>query len=177
MTARFIIYVAMFSDISAIKTTQHRIEFMATHDELTGLPNRTLLTDRLKHGITQAARTNHKLALLFIDLDNFKNINDSLGHDVGDLMLKEASLRLKACVRDADTLARLGGDEFVALLVDVDIEQIRNIASRIVDFISASFPIRERSLFVSASIGISIYPDDGQDSTSLLKNADTTIIV
>ena len=168
-------YVAMFSDISAIKTTQHRIEFMATHDELTGLPNRTLLTDRLKHGITQAARTNHKLALLFIDLDNFKNINDSLGHDVGDLMLKEASLRLKACVRDADTLARLGGDEFVALLVDVDIEQIRNIASRIVDFISASFPIRERSLFVSASIGISIYPDDGQDSTSLLKNADTAM--
>ncbi|PKO92027.1 MAG: PAS domain S-box protein [Betaproteobacteria bacterium HGW-Betaproteobacteria-10] len=168
-------FVAMFSDISAIKTTQQRIEFMATHDELTGLPNRTLLTDRIKHGITQAARKNHKLALLFIDLDNFKNINDSLGHDVGDLLLMEASHRLKTCVRDADTLARLGGDEFVALLVDVDIEQIRHIASRVVDFTSASFSIRERNLFVSASIGIAIYPDDGEDSSGLLKNADTAM--
>jgi len=168
-------YVALFSDISAIKSSQHRIEFMATHDELTLLPNRNLLTDRLKHDIALAARQQHKLALLFIDLDNFKHINDSLGHDIGDLLLKEAACRLQSCVRDADTLARLGGDEFVALLVDVDLEGIHDIAGRIIDFLSASFAIQGRSLFVSASIGIAIYPDDGSDSTTLLKNADTAM--
>ena len=168
-------YVALFSDISAIKSSQHRIEFMATHDELTLLPNRNLLTDRLKHDIALAARQQHKLALLFIDLDNFKHINDSLGHDIGDLLLKEAASRLQSCVRDADTLARLGGDEFVALLVDVDLEGIHDIAGRIIDFLSASFAIHGRSLFVSASIGIAIYPDDGSDSTTLLKNADTAM--
>ncbi|MBS1143205.1 MAG: putative kDa protein in hypE 3region [Proteobacteria bacterium] len=168
-------YVALFSDISAIKSSQSRIEFMATHDELTQLPNRNLLTDRLKHGIAMAARHQQKLALLFIDLDNFKHINDSLGHDIGDLLLEEAARRLQSCVRDADTLARLGGDEFVALLVDVDVEKIHDIAGRIVDFMSASFAIQDRSLFVSASIGIAIYPEDGSDSTTLLKNADTAM--
>jgi two-component system CheB/CheR fusion protein len=168
-------YVYIFSDISAIKLSQRRIEYMATHDELTHLPNRTLLVDRLKHGIAQAARLHHKLAVLFIDLDNFKNINDSLGHDAGDELLKEAARRLQSCMRGADTLARLGGDEFVALLVDVDLDQIRTIAARVVDFLSASFEIQERNLFGSASIGIAIYPDDGNDSGTLLKSADTAM--
>lgn len=168
-------YVYIFSDISAIKLSQRRIEYMATHDELTRLPNRNLLVDRLKHSIAQGARLRQKLAVLFIDLDNFKNINDSLGHDVGDELLKEAARRLQSCVRGADTLARLGGDEFVALLVDVDLDQIRAIAARIVDFLSASFEIQERSLFGSASIGIAIYPDDGNDSSTLLKSADTAM--
>ncbi|MBL8428485.1 MAG: EAL domain-containing protein [Dechloromonas sp.] len=168
-------YVAIFSDISAIKTSHRRIEFMATHDELTTLPNRNLLIDRLKHSIAQAQRQKSSLAILFIDLDNFKHINDSLGHDAGDELLKEAARRLQSCVRDADTLARLGGDEFVALLIDVDFERIRQVATRIIDFLSASFLIFQRNLFVSASIGISIYPNDGTDSTSLLKNADTAM--
>ncbi len=168
-------YVAIFSDISAIKSSQRKIEFMATHDELTGLPNRGLLMDRLKHSISRARREHHKLAVLFIDLDNFKVINDSLGHDVGDLLLKEAASRLQQCVRDSDTLARLGGDEFVILLVPIDLNEINAVATRIVDYLAASFPIRDHHLHVSASIGISLYPEDGEDSGTLLKNADTAM--
>ena len=174
-TGQVVNYVAIFSDISAIKTSQRRIEYMATHDELTALPNRSLFLDRLKHGISQARRQNKKLALLFIDLDNFKVINDSLGHDVGDLLLKEAAARLQQCVRGADTLARLGGDEFVALLHDIDLEITNNVAGRIIDYLAASFRIRDHSLYVSASIGISIFPNDGEDSGTLLKNADTAM--
>jgi two-component system, chemotaxis family, CheB/CheR fusion protein len=168
-------YVSIFSDITAIKTSQRRIEFLATHDELTGLPNRSLLTDRLKHAVSQAKRQKQTFAVLFIDLDNFKNINDSLGHDVGDLLLKQATERLQHCVRDADTLARLGGDEFVAVLTDVELDDINTVAGRIVDFLSASFHINGNNLFVSASIGISIFPEDGDDSVSLLKAADTAM--
>jgi len=165
-------YVAIFSDITAIKSSQRRIEFMATHDELTGIPNRGLLMDRLKHGISQAKRQRQKLALLFIDLDNFKTINDSLGHSVGDQLLKQATLRLQQCVRDSDTLARLGGDEFVAVLDNIELEEVNTVAGRIVDFLSASFPIEERNLFITASIGIGMFPDDGEDSATLMKNAD-----
>ncbi|BAE52133.1 EAL domain-containing protein [Paramagnetospirillum magneticum] len=168
-------YVAIFSDISAIKSSQRRIEFLATHDELTGIPNRSLLMDRLKHAVAQAKRQKTKLAVLFIDLDNFKVINDSLGHDVGDQLLKQATERLKHCVRDSDTLARLGGDEFVAVLTDVSLEKVNSVAARIVDFLGASFSINDKSLFVSASIGISVFPDDGQDSLTLLKHADTAM--
>jgi two-component system, chemotaxis family, CheB/CheR fusion protein len=168
-------YVSIFSDITAIKSSQRRIEFLATHDELTGLPNRSLLIDRLKHSISQAKRQKKRLAVLFIDLDNFKNINDSLGHDIGDIILKQATERLQRCVRDSDTLARLGGDEFIAVLNDLEINEINVIASRIVDFMSASFRINENNLFVSASIGISIFPEDGEDSVTLLKSADTAM--
>jgi two-component system CheB/CheR fusion protein len=168
-------YVSIFSDITAIKSSQRRIEFLATHDELTGLPNRSLLIDRLKHAISQAKRQKKRLAVLFIDLDNFKNINDTLGHDVGDILLKQATDRLQRCVRDSDTLARLGGDEFVAVLTDIELPEINVIASRIVDFLAASFRINDQNLFVSASIGISIYPEDGIDSVSLLKSADTAM--
>jgi two-component system CheB/CheR fusion protein len=168
-------YVAIFSDITAIKSSQRRIEFLATHDELTGIPNRSLLLDRLKHSLVQAKRQNHSLAIFFIDLDNFKNINDSLGHDVGDLLLKEATERLKHCIRDMDTLARLGGDEFVVLLVDVSLEKINAIATHMIDSLAASFRIADANLFVSGSVGISLFPNDGEDSVSLLKNADTAM--
>ena len=168
-------YVAIFSDITAIKSSQRRIEFMATHDTLTGIPNRSLLLDRLKHGLSQAKRKHHQLAILFIDLDNFKTINDSLGHEVGDTLLKIATERLQSCVRDSDTLARLGGDEFVILLTDTEPAEIHRIAGRIVDFLSASFEIHEQHLYVSASIGISLFPDDGDDSVTLLKHADTAM--
>ena len=168
-------YVAIFSDISAIKSSQRRVEFLATHDDLTGIPNRTLLMDRLKHSVAQAKRQGGKLAVLFIDLDNFKVINDSLGHDVGDLLLKQATERLQSCVRDSDTLARLGGDEFVAVLSYVGLEEVNTAAGRIVDFLAASFNVAGKQLFVSASIGISVFPDDGEDSMTLLKHADTAM--
>ena len=168
-------YVAIFSDITAIKTSQRKIEFLATHDELTGIPNRSLLMDRLKHAVAQAKRQKSKLAVLFIDLDNFKVINDSLGHDVGDQLLKMATERLQSCLRDTDTLARLGGDEFVAILTDVQLETVNSVASRIVDYLAASFAIDGKTLFVSASMGISFFPDDGEDSPTLLKHADTAM--
>jgi two-component system CheB/CheR fusion protein len=172
---RLVNYVAIFSDITAIKTSQRRIEFLATHDGLTGLPNRNLLIDRLKHAIHQAKRRNMKIAVLFVDLDNFKTVNDSLGHEVGDELLRQAASRLQGCIRDADTLARLGGDEFVALLVDVDLDEVNAVAGRIVEFLGASFRIREHELFVSASIGVAMFPEDGGDSTVLLKNADAAM--
>ncbi|CAM8658185.1 GGDEF domain [Comamonadaceae bacterium] len=168
-------YVLMFSDITAMKHSQQRIEFIASHDELTGLPNRGLLTDRLRHALAQGKRRQQRVAVLFIDLDNFKNVNDTLGHDVGDMLLVQAAQRLGSCVRDSDTLARLGGDEFVAVLSEVDLNEVNTIAGRIVDFMSASFPVQGNNLFVSASIGISVYPDDGDDSITLLKNADTAM--
>ena len=168
-------YVAIFSDISTLKTSQQRVEFLATHDELTGIPNRSLLMDRMNQALYHAKRQDNRMAVLFIDLDNFKNINDSLGHDVGDILLKQATERIKQYVRDVDTLARLGGDEFVAVLTDIELEEVNAVATRIIDCMASSFFINDHHLHVSASIGISIYPDDGNDSISLLKNADTAM--
>ncbi len=168
-------YVAIFSDIAVLKSSQQRVEFLATHDELTGIPNRSLLIDRMNHALFHAKRQGNRMAILFIDLDNFKNINDSLGHDVGDILLKQATERLQQCTRDADTLARLGGDEFVAVLTDVDLAEVNAIATRIVECMSSAFFINDSHLHVSASIGISIYPDDGTDCVGLLKNADTAM--
>jgi two-component system CheB/CheR fusion protein len=168
-------YVLLFSDITAIKKSRERIEHIASHDELTGLPNRNLLTDRLRHALALCKRQGGKVAVMFIDLDNFKNVNDTLGHDVGDLLLVQAAQRLQHCVRNSDTLARLGGDEFVAILSCTELDEINTIAARVVDFMSASFNVHEHQLFVSASIGISVYPDDGEDSVTLLKNADTAM--
>lgn len=168
-------YVAIFSDITAIKSSQRRIEFMATHDTLTGIPNRGLLLDRLRHALSQAKRKKEKIAVMFIDLDNFKTINDSLGHEIGDKLLKMAAERLQQCVRDSDTLARLGGDEFVAILIDIELTEVEAVATRIVEYLRASFRINEQNLFVSASVGISLFPDDGLDSVSLLKSADTAM--
>jgi two-component system CheB/CheR fusion protein len=131
--------------------------------------------DRLKHDVAQAKRRKANLAVRFIDLNNFKVINDSLGHDVGDQLLKQATERLRGCIRDGDTLARLGGDEFVVVLTEVELKKINSMAGRIVDFIGGSFSIGGKSLFVSASIGISVFPDDGEDSLTLLKHADTAM--
>ncbi|AGX88690.1 EAL domain-containing protein [Candidatus Symbiobacter mobilis] len=168
-------FVAIFSDISALKSSQQRIEFLATHDELTGLPNRSLLNDRLRQALFLAQRQTHKLAVLFIDLDNFKTINDGLGHDVGDGLLKQVAQRLRQCIREADTLARLGGDEFVALLPAVHLEEVNQIAARIIDNMATAFTVDANVLHVSASIGISVYPEDGDDTVSLLRNADTAM--
>lgn len=172
---RVLNYIAIFSDITNIKNAQRRMEYLATHDELTGLCNRPLFLDRLKHALAQAARARQRLAVIFIDLDNFKTINDTLGHDVGDELLKEAAQRLHQCVRDSDTLARMGGDEFTVILHPVETAEVEAIGQRILEYLSASFQIRGKSLFISASVGISVFPDDGEDSETLLKHADTAM--
>ncbi len=168
-------YVAVFSDISDIKNAQRKAEYLAAHDVLTGLPNRTLFQDRLRHALAQARRKKERVALMFIDLDNFKDINDTLGHDVGDELLKQAAARLQQVMRDIDTVARLGGDEFTAILSDCDAEAASMVSRRIVDELSASFDIQNRQLFVSASVGVAFFPEDGNDSNALVKAADTAM--
>lgn len=168
-------FVAVFSDISDIKNAHRKAEYLATHDVLTGLPNRTLFHDRLRHALAQARRKKQRLALMFIDLDNFKDINDTLGHDVGDELLKQVAGRLQQVMRDVDTVARLGGDEFTAVLSDCDAEVAGRISQRVIDELAASFDIYARKLFVSASVGVAFFPDDGQDSNALIKAADTAM--
>ncbi len=168
-------FVAVFSDITSIKDSQRKAEYLATHDPLTGLPNRALFQDRLRQSLAKARRNNNQVALLFIDLDNFKNINDSLGHDYGDGLLKQAAARLTDVVRDVDTVARLGGDEFTAILTDCNVKTAQTIAQRLLDDLCTSFEIEGRSLFISASIGIAFYPEDSCDSQGLIKAADTAM--
>lgn len=168
-------YVAMFSDITQVRESQHRVEFLATHDDLTGLPNRTLFNDRLKLALARASRSKEHLTVLFLDLDNFKVINDTLGHEVGDMLLKEAAKRLLDCVRTEDTVARLGGDEFVLLLEASERHEAVLTAERIIKALSRSFVLSGRECFVSASIGISMFPEDAQDPNGLLRNADAAM--
>ncbi len=168
-------FVAVFSDITSIKDSQRKVEYLATHDTLTGLPNRALFHDQLRHALARARRDKSRVALMFIDLDHFKSINDNLGHDAGDELLRQAALRLKALVRDVDTVARLGGDEFTAVLQDADDEVANQVGRRILDDLATAFDIGGRSLFVSASVGIAFYPEDGGDSATLIKAADNAM--
>ena len=168
-------FVVTYSDVNEIKNVQRKIEFLATHDELTRLPNRSVLMERLGMMLTTAKRQETMCAVLFFDLDDFKKINDSLGHNVGDLLLKQVSRRLQKCIRDTDILARMGGDEFVAILQSTSVNEIDEVAQRIIKVINAPFEINEHTLFASASIGISVYPNDGHDNFVLLKNADTAM--
>lgn len=168
-------YVAIFSDISNIKDSQKRMELMATHDELTSLPNRFCFIDTLKHDIAHASAHGEKLAVLFIDLDEFKNINDTLGHTIGDELLVQVSNRLKECTHSHDFIARLGGDEFTAILHTSHTHEIMAYAQKVLDYITASYEIDDKKLYISCSIGISIFPDHGNDSSSLLRSADTAM--
>ena len=167
--------VAVFSDITHIKESQRQAEYLATHDALTGLPNRTLFQDRLQVAIAHAKRSEQLSALMFLDLDNFKSINDTLGHDVGDELLIQVANRLKELVRDMDTVARLGGDEFTIILVDTSIEGAEQVAKRIVEALSKPFEVRRHALFVTSSIGLAFCPDDGDDVAGLTKAADTAM--
>ncbi len=165
-----------FRDITDRKLSEERIQFLAYYDDLTGLPNRTLLQDRLAKAVAGARRRNGKLALLFLDLDRFKDINDSLGHSVGDLLLQKVAERLKAWTREQDTVARLGGDEFVVMLSQVKHPCDAAVAAeRLMDAMTAPFVIQGHSLHVSCSMGISIYPEHGQDGENLIKNADAAM--
>ena len=163
-------------DITDRKAAEERISQLATRDALTGLPNRLLLQDRLEQGLVNARRNREALALMFIDLDRFKTINDSLGHDVGDLLLKEVAARMQGCIRKGDTVARLGGDEFVITLEGLQqAEDAAQVADKITAALARPVQVLNHTLNTSCSIGISIFPDDADDSASLMKNADTAM--
>lgn len=170
-------YILVFSDISDLKAAQEHFEYLANHDRLTGLPNRNLFYDRLQHGLDKALRSKDQLAVMFIDLDNFKSVNDTLGHEMGDLLLSQTAERLRACTRKEDTIARLGGDEFTVLAEDLrDPEGVVSAtASRIIDMLSQPFHLDGQEALVSASVGIALYPDNGPDFQSLLNNADAAM--
>jgi diguanylate cyclase (GGDEF)-like protein/PAS domain S-box-containing protein len=165
--------VSLFSDITERKKTDALIWRQANYDSLTQLPNRRLFTDRLEQGIKVAHREHQHMALLFLDLDRFKEVNDTLGHHIGDELLVEAAQRIKACVRESDTVARLGGDEFTVILNELrDVSPIGAIAQKIIDSLSEPFKLRDEQAFVSASIGVTVYPEDALLAEELLKNAD-----
>ncbi len=169
-------YIAISSDIKERKQIEAQIRHLAQHDVLTGLPNRILLEDRIEQSFLQSTRRDLRVALLFIDLDRFKLINDSLGHSVGDELLAAVAKRLQACVRAEDTVARQGGDEFVIVVPDIgQPEDAAQIAQQVVVAMSAPFRVRDYELHVTPSIGISIYPHDGENVQTLMKNADTAM--
>jgi len=166
-------YIGIFNDISDAKRSEEELYRLAHSDALTGLPNRALLRARIEQSLQRAKREREMLALLFIDLDLFKNVNDSLGHSVGDELLEAVASAIQAEVRDADTLARLGGDEFVILMDAIeDPSTVAHLAQRLCDKIAQPFQVAERELQVTASIGISLFPGDGDNMDSLLSNAD-----
>ncbi|MGZ3238018.1 MAG: diguanylate cyclase domain-containing protein [Burkholderiaceae bacterium] len=164
------------SEMLRRQQAESRITHMAHHDALTDLPNRILLEDRINQAIAHAQRAKQLAAVLFIDLDKFKNINDSLGHAVGDQMLQQAAERLRHCVREDDTVARLGGDEFVICLYGLtDKLAALPIADKVLQALNTRFNIAGHELYVSASIGIGIYPADGRNADELLRAADTAM--
>ncbi len=163
-------------DITARKQAEDQIRTLALYDSLTGLPNRMLFNDRLEQALRQAARYGTLLAVIFIDLDNFKDVNDGLGHKVGDLLLQEVAQRLLSAMRETDTVARLGGDEFTVFTQNLTSpESIYTVAQKIVDLFSASFLKEKHNLFISVSVGVAIYPTDGKTAEELLKQADTAM--
>jgi diguanylate cyclase (GGDEF)-like protein/PAS domain S-box-containing protein len=173
---RVVNYIAISSDMTKRKAADERINFLAYYDALTELPNRVLLQDRLKQAVAEARRYGNELALMFLDLNRFKNVNDSLGHHAGDLLLQEVGRRLKKRLREMDTVARMGGDEFVVLLSHVKSSGgIESVAQKIHESISRPISIEGHCLSISPSIGISRFPADGQDIQTLMKNADAAM--
>ena len=168
-------FVAVFSDITKVRQSQDKLDHMAHHDPLTSLPNRVLFNDRLGHALQRAARERQQLAILFIDLDRFKNVNDTLGHQVGDELLKQVALALAGQLREGDTLARLGGDEFIVLLENVDGLKAGHVAEKLVAMFEQPFIVADYELFVTGSVGISVYPNDALDPNLLIRNADVAM--
>ena len=168
--------VIVFSKVNEARQMARQLEYQAKHDALTQLPNRSFLADRLMHALQHAQRTGLCVAVLFIDLDDFKKVNDGLGHTVGDLLLTRVVKRFENSIRKEDTIARIGGDEFVVVLENLASEEVVvNIAQKILKVLEPPLQVRGREFVLSASIGISLYPKDGRDSEALLKNADTAM--
>jgi diguanylate cyclase (GGDEF)-like protein len=165
--------VGTIHDITERKALQEQLEYQALHDALTGLPNRALFMDRLQHALVRTRRRKGEIAVLFMDLDNFKVINDSLGHEAGDKLLVAVAERLRARLRPEDTAARLGGDEFVILLEDLtDVGEATRVAERIAEALRTAFVLNRREVFVTASIGIALSDDARKEPADLLRNAD-----
>jgi len=168
--------VIVFRDVGAARAMSVRMSYLAQHDFLTELPNRMLLSDRLTQAIASAHRHRTSLAVLFVDVDYFKHINDSLGHAIGDQLLKSIARRLAACVRSSDTVSRQGGDEFVVLLSEVTCpEDAARGAGKLLAALSAPHHIEQQDVHVTVSVGVSVYPNDGVDAETLLKNADSAL--
>ncbi|BCM25795.1 hypothetical protein ZMTM_20540 [Methyloradius palustris] len=173
LTGKAVRKIGIHTDISSRKQTEAEIVRLAHYDPVTGLPNRVLFIDRLNQAIKKSNRAHQTVTVLFLDLDKFKEVNDTLGHDKGDLLLKEAAQRLLGSVREMDTVARLGGDEFTVILNDSESEKVtERIAQNILETLAEPFEIDGESVYITASIGISIYPDDGIAIEALLKSAD-----
>ncbi len=163
-------------DISHRKAAEAQVSFLAYHDALTGLPNRELFKDRLENALAGARRKKERLAVLFLDLDRFKNINDSLGHSCGDEVLKAVAGRLRQCARQQDTVARLGGDEFLIMLANLrERNEAEDVARRVVEAMAQTFVVEGRALSTGGCIGISVFPEDGSDSETLIRNADAAM--
>ena len=168
--------VLVFRDVSAARAMAQQIAHAAEHDFLTGLPNRLLLNDRIGQAIILAERNKDKVAVLFLDMDGFKHINDSLGHSAGDKLLQSIANRLRNCVRAPDTVSRQGGDEFIVLLQGVNQPEDAAVAARrLLDSVAESYSMGQHNLHITTSIGVSLYPDDGPDAETLIKNADTAM--
>lgn len=171
-------FISSFSDITTRKAAEQKIEFLAHYDALTRLPNRALFADRLDLALLATGRNEKKVALLFLDLDKFKNINDTMGHLAGDILLQSVAERLKSCVRESDTICRQGGDEFMILLPDVDnADDVENVAKKIITAMESPHPIAldGQDIVVTFSVGISIFPDNAEDSETLIKCADAAM--
>jgi len=168
--------LAVGRNIAQQMATEESLRHLATHDALTGLPNRSLLSDRLSMAMAQSRRSGKGFSVLALDLDGFKKINDALGHPVGDILLREAGVRLRGTLRDIDTLARVGGDEFIAVLPNALTEaEIQIVARRMIAAIQLPFEIQGHALYVSTSIGVATYPEHGNDEVKLLAHADTAL--
>ncbi|ANJ68362.1 diguanylate cyclase [Halothiobacillus diazotrophicus] len=166
-------YIATFSDISRRKSTEAQIQYLSSHDALTGLPNRMLFQDRLENAIANAARDHRRVALLDLDLDNFKLLNDSLGHSAGDTLLRAVALRLKGCIPETDSISRLGGDAFLIALTNIDsVDAINHVLIEVLAQVASPLDIDGRPLSLTCSIGVAVYPDDGDQFETLLKRAD-----
>ncbi len=168
-------YIGIFSDISERKLAEERIQHLAHYDTLTGLPNRALFSDRLQQALIYAQRNQTSVALLFMDLDRFKQINDTLGHGIGDQLLQMVAQRLLECIREQDTVSRQGGDEFIAVLPDTDAAGAEMVAEKILSSIIQPYTIEGHELRISSSIGISLYPNHAQDADALIKYADVAM--
>jgi diguanylate cyclase (GGDEF)-like protein/PAS domain S-box-containing protein len=173
---RIVSILSFVQDVSSRIQAEERLQYLATRDALTGLPNRLLLQERLAQAIAQAKRNGRHVGVLYIDLDRFKNVNDTLGHRIGDELLKQVTKSLSSALRETDLLARLGGDEFMVIVEDFDDAAVLNrVAQKLQDAIAQPFQIEEHDIYVTSSIGISIYPDDSDDPEGLLKHADVAM--